>query len=424
MSLLSRRARGPVERRRWSSAIPAPSSEGGKYAYRQVSADQAMRHSTVWACHDLLARTVATLPWQQFRSGEEVTPVTLSPLLASPSGTQSTTGWKYAVMSSLLLRGNAFGLITQVGRDGWPSKIELLHPDRVEVREDGGQWRYLLASGTRREELDPQLVWHVAAYDSPGSPVGLSPIGHAAASIALGLEAQSHGLDWFDRGAHPSALIYADAQLDAPTAQLIKDRVRASWRSGEPAVLGSGLKWEAVQVAPDESQFLETVNANASMVCQWFGVPPEMVGVATSGSAVTYANREQRAIDFLTFTLRPWLVRLEEALTRLTPRPYMVRFNTGALLKTDLKTRYESYAMALNAEQPWLTVDEVRRLEDRPPLAETSEELVDARGIAELIQRIYLGVGSVLTADEARDIANRAGAGLSVPGPFTAGGGA
>jgi HK97 family phage portal protein len=239
----------------------------------------------------------------------------------------------------------------------------------VRVRYEDGEWRYYL--GRDREPTDSSMFWHVSGYDVPGSPVGLSPIGHAAASIALGLEAQRHGLDWFDHGAHPSAILYAEQQLDAATAQTIKDRVKASWRSGEPAVLGSGLKWEAVQVAPEESQFLETVNANASMVCQWFGVPPEMVGVATSGSSVTYANREQRALDFLTFTLRPWLVRLEEALTRLTPRPYIVKFNAGALLKTDLKTRYESYALALNAEQPWLTVDEVRRLEDRPPIPPT-----------------------------------------------------
>lgn len=418
MSLL-RRARTPERRAGWDLKVPPRPAAG---SVRHVTADDAMRHSTVWACHDLLARTVATLPWQQFRSGEEVTPVTPSQLLTAPSVVQSPTGWKYAVMSSLLLRGNAYGLITEVGANGWPSRIELLHPDVVRVRHEQGEWRYYL--GRDSQPTDPAMIWHVAAYDVPGSPVGLSPISHAAASIALGLEAQGHGLSWFDRGAHPSAILYADQQLDASTAQTIKDRIKSSWQSGEPAVLGSGLRWESIQVAADESQFLETVGANASMVCQWFGVPPEMVGVATSGSAVTYANREQRAIDFLTFTLRPWLVRLEEALTRLTPRPYTVRFNTGALLKTDLKTRYESYAMALNAEQPWLTVDEVRRLEDRTPMEQTSEELVDARGIAELIQKIYLGVGSVITADEARDIANRAGAGLTVPGPFTAGGGA
>jgi HK97 family phage portal protein len=369
MSLLFRSRGDRPERRNLTAAQLLSLDRSGRDSRRSVTADQAMRHSTVWACHDLIARTVATLPWRQFRAGDEVSPVPSSSLLVEPSKQMSLVGWRYAVMSSLLLRGNAYGLITDVGTNGHASRIELLHPDDVSVRRDAGEWRYFLVGDER--PVDPSTMWHLAAYNSPGSPLGLSPIAHAAASIGLGLEAQHHGLDWFAQGAHPSSIIYADATLDREQAQGIKDTVRNAFRSGEPAVLGSGLEWKPVQVAPNESQFLDTISANASLICQWFGVAPEMVGVASaSKGSITYSNREQRAIDFLTFTLRPWLVRFEEAISAQTPRSNVVRFNTGALLKTDLKTRYESYRLALDAASPWLTVDEVRRLEDRPPFEE------------------------------------------------------
>jgi HK97 family phage portal protein len=334
---------------------------------KTVTPEQALRHSTVWACHDLIARTVATLPWRQFRAGDDVAPVNPSPLLLTPSRTLSLVSWRYAVMSCLLLRGNAYGVVSDIAGNGFPARVELLHPDDVTIRQVDGEWVYQIRG--RRDPLPASDVWHVAAYNQPGSPLGLSPIAHAATSIGLGIEAQQHGHDWFADGAHPSSIVYADTPLDREQAQSIKTTIRQSFGSGEPAVLGSGLEWKAVQVAPNESQFLETISANGSLVCQWFGVSPEMVGLAASAKgSMTYTNREQRAIDFLTFTLRPWLVRLEEAMSELVPRGNVVHFNSGALLKTDLKTRYESYRLALDASTPWLTVDEVRRLEDRPPM--------------------------------------------------------
>jgi hypothetical protein len=134
-----------------------------------------------------------------------------------------------------------------------------------------------------------------------------------------------------------------------------------------------------------------------------------MIGAATSGSSVTYANREQRAADWLTYGLVPYLVPVEEALSALIPAEQRVKANVSAVLRSDLKTRYESYAIAL--DKNFLSVDEVRNLEDRKPMPPSTDGS-SARDIAELIQKIYLGVDVVLTADEAREIANRAGADL------------
>ena len=139
--------------------------------------------------------------------------------------------------------------------------------------------------------------------------------------------------------------------------------------------MGAGLRYERIQVNPEEAQFLDSQRFTVEQVARIYGVFPEMIGGATSGSNVTYANREQRAADFLTFGLSPYLVALEDGLSMLVPRPQRVRFNLDSVLRSDLKTRYEAHAIGI--ESGFLTVDEVRQIEDRPPLPETEPAMPD-----------------------------------------------
>jgi HK97 family phage portal protein len=140
-------------------------------------------------------------------------------------------------------------------------------------------------------------------------------------------------------------------------------------------VLGDGIKFKQVSVAPEESQFLETQRFTVQQICRLYGVPPEMIG-SESGNSLTYANVEQRSLAFLTYCINPWLVRIETALTDLVPRGQFVKFNAGVLLRTDLKTRYESYEIGLRAG--FLTVNETRALEDREPLPVTARPQLEA----------------------------------------------
>ena len=134
--------------------------------------------------------------------------------------------------------------------------------------------------------------------------------------------------------------------------------------------MGAGLRYERISVAPDEAQFLDQQRFTVEQIARIYGVAPEMIGGATSGSSVTYANREQRAADFLTFGLMPYLIALEDGLSSLVPGPNRVKFNLDGVLRSDLKTRYEAHAVAITSG--FLTVDEVRQIEDRPPLPETT----------------------------------------------------
>jgi HK97 family phage portal protein len=132
-------------------------------------------------------------------------------------------------------------------------------------------------------------------------------------------------------------------------------------------VLGDGAKFQPLTIAPEEAQFIETQRFNVSTICRFYGIAPEMMGGETAGHEA-YTSPEQRATDFLTFTLRPWLARVERAVSGLLPSTQRARFNAGGMVRATLRERYEVHKVAIEAG--FLTVNEVRELEDRSPLPE------------------------------------------------------
>jgi HK97 family phage portal protein len=378
-----------------------------------ISSDQAMRHAAVWACVRLIAGTVSTLPVDVVREvGDRRDPMSL-PLITAPSAVVSPITWRDQLVVSMLLRGNAYGLITQVDRAGYPVAIELIHPDKVMGRVQDGRVR-LSWDGQEHDLWPLGDAIHVPAFTVPGSPFGLSVLDYARTTIGSGLASEEWGARFFTDGAVPSAVLSTDQAITREQAQELKARFMAAVAGKrEPAVLGAGVAYTPISVSPGESAFLETWKMSGENVCRLFGVQPEMVGLASSGSSVTYANREQRVQDFLTFTLSPWLARVEEALSALLPPDHVLRFRTGGLLRADIQTRYAVYEASARISQMTdgampLTVDEMRALEDLPPLPR-DEEVLSPTDMAEVARRLYLSVGKVVTVDEAREILRRAG---------------
>lgn len=319
--------------------------------------------------HDL----IATMPVQVFREtksgrAERIdTPQVLQqPGYAGSPGNVGIISWLAASQKSLDLRGNAYGIIVDRDGRGRPSQIELQHPDTVRpVIDDQGRLRYKIG----RTTYEPRDVWHEVSHDEPGSPVGLSPIAVAARSLGIQLAAEQFGADFFRDGAHPTAMLTNDKKdmVDQATAQVVKARFLAAVNGNrEPVVLGSGWKYEQLSIAPNESQFLETLQDGVNQVGRIFNVPAEMIGGAAGGSSITYANRGDRALDFLAYRLGPTILRREAALGQLLAPGEFVKLNRGALLATDLLTRYRSYEIGLR--NGFLALDEVRDLEDRAPL--------------------------------------------------------
>lgn len=363
-----------TEKRGWDSVAEIIAAARGPRTHAGVPVDdeQAMRLGAVWSCVDLLSEIVATLPVDEYRRSATGGPPALLPsslLLTDPAGTSDGfEGWARQVMTSLLLRGNTFGFITSLTDAMWPEHIEVLHPDRVSLRRElnFGPVEWLL-DNKPIEKWPAGPLWHVAGYPAPGSPVGMSPIQKAAETIGLGIATRKFGAQWFGDGAHPTAVIESEHGIDEDQAKAIKTRImNALSGTREPVVLGAGTKLNSIQVSPNESQFLETSQANVADVARYFRVPPEMIG-GKAADNLTYANQEQRAIALLTYTVNPWLVRLERALSRLLPRGRFVKFNADALLRVDLKTRYEAHVLAVRGGIA--TPNERRDLEDMRPLA-------------------------------------------------------
>lgn len=336
----------------------------------RVTVDTALQLSTVWACHNMICDLASMLPVDEFRrvNGIPQSIVPRSALLDEPSLQVDDLTWRFQVFSSLLLRGNTYGLITATAPNGYPQQIELVDADCVQwipPRKPGGPWSTkLLNQDIERWPNGP--LWHVPGRTLAGSPVGLSVISYARERIRLGLSAERFGSDWFDEGAHPSAILSTEQPVDEEQARTIKRRfVQAIRGSREPAVLGAGIKYEAVQVSAEDSQFLATSKANVNDIARFFLVPPEMVG-GSSGDSMTYANIEQRFLHLRQITLATWLVRVERALTRLTPKPRYVKFNSDAIVAVDLMTRYRAHDMAIR--DGWKSRDDIRHLEDEPPI--------------------------------------------------------
>lgn len=350
-----------VEQRSISVGEIFPDASPASFADVRVNPDQALRLSAVWSCVNLLANTISTLPLKAHRrDGEEFTP----PLLSSPAAGWTLSDWLEAIMRSLLLRGNAYGFVTaRSGPRLSPTQVELVDPDLMSVTVDpDGSVTYRF----RGEVVDPSDLWHVRAYRYPGSPVGLAPVTYAAESIGLGLSTRRFGQQYFSEGAMPTGVLNIPQTTNQDFVDQAKHKLMgATHGKREPLIVSGEVTWTQLSVAPEQSQFIDSMRFNVTEIARIFGVPAAMID-GQSEDSNTYANLEGRSLHFLQYSLTPWLTRLENAISDLLPRGSFVKFTTGGLLKATTKERYDAYAVALDAG--FRTVDEVRELEDLPPL--------------------------------------------------------
>src|SRR6266542_1677306 len=228
----------PWKRETRDSQFIVPSellNQTGDFAHVQVTPESALRLSSVWACVNLLANTVSTLPLDVYRNDEEIG---LPALLASPAAGWSLVEWLYAITQSLLLRGNAYGLITaRSGPRLTPAQVELVNPDNITVLVDpDGRVTYRY----KGREINREDLWHVRAFVTAGSPVGLSPIAYAQETIGLVLSTQRVGRQCLTEGASPSGIrsISAGTAMSQDRVQDVKDKIRAATRGKrEPLIV-------------------------------------------------------------------------------------------------------------------------------------------------------------------------------------------
>lgn len=332
-----------------------------------VSTAEALRASAVWACVRVLAGSVSMLPLDVVRvSGKERLPVSAPPLISNPSAVVDRDVWLHQVVWSMMTDGNAWGLVGAVDGRGVPTAIETIDPAAVTGREFRAGVASALVDGERLDVFPNGDLWLVPGVMVPaGSPFGLSPVAHAATGVGATLSAERFGHQFFTGGGHPSTILYGEGDVSPEQAIAVKAAFQRATEGREPAVLGAGWKHEAIQVDPTDSQFIDLLRFEVENICRFFGVPPSMAYGSVSGQSVTYANVSQADLHYLKHSLEVPLNRIENALSRMLPRPQVARFNRAALLRADTMTRYQAHEVALRNK--WRTVNEVRALEDEAP---------------------------------------------------------
>lgn len=369
MSLLERLF-GRKEARAIDSLSSIPSNGDQYYSAAGVPVNDrtAMQHATVFACVRLIADSIAMLPVDVYRKvgdlREEVNPT--PQIVANPYSGLTQFEWMHQVVTSLVMRGNTFGLVTARDRLEYPTQIMPLSPEDVQVTTSTTGLPRVPTYRIGGVEVPRQDIFHVRRFTLPGQIEGLSPIQQAAMGIGLSLAAERYGARFFGDSANPSSVLETEQDL---TDEQVR-RTQRQWLSSHggkrhPAVLSGGFKWRPISIMPEESQFLETRGYQRGEIAMLFGVPPHMIGDTTKSTSWG-SGIEQQSIGFVTYTLGGWISCIEAAYNQITPRGQFVKINVDGLLRGDQKSRYDAYTQARTAG--WMNVDEIRALEDLPPV--------------------------------------------------------
>lgn len=330
----------------------------------------ALRLVPVFAAVSLIADSIATLPLHAFvktaDGGRQLAP-TQPRLITDPGLHVHRIAWVHQALSSLLLRGNAYGLVLATDQVATPTRVAWLHPDHVQVDESGPAPVFAY----RGKPLDASSVVHVPAFTLPGSVVGLSPVALFRTQFEKAMGAQRFAADVFDRGVAPMGVLRNDERiLDPAESATVKKRFKAAVAGRDIFVTGKDWQWEQLSVSSADVAFLEAIEASATEIAAIFRVAPEDIGGKT-GHSRTYSNLVMDMQKFTTRTLLPWTARLEESLDALLPATHHARFNLDALTRADLKSRMETHEIALRIGME--TLDEGRALEERPPLTDAQK---------------------------------------------------
>lgn len=350
---------------------------GGAQSYtgKGVTTQSAMQLSTVFGCVRVLSESVGMLPCKLMQmDGRNRVAASSHPLYSlltvAPNDFMTAQEFWELVIACLCLRGNFYAYKVK----GVDTIQELLPLDPSMVKPkflESGEVAYEVTfkNGTT-DVLSQKEIWHVRTLTLDGL-IGLNPIAYARQAIALGLATEEHGARLFSNGAVTSGVLETEQQLSDEAFDRLKkqfhDEHQGLTNAHKPMILEMGLGWKPVALNQEDSQFLETRKYQRDEICAIYRVPPHMVA---SLERATFSNIEHQALGFVNYSLIPYLTRIESRInvglmdTRERGR-YYAKFNVGALLRGDLKSRYESYGSGIN----WgiLSPNDARELEDMNP---------------------------------------------------------
>ncbi|HEV2784689.1 MAG TPA: phage portal protein [Actinophytocola sp.] len=382
----------------------------------RVSRDQAVSVPAVKRVRDLIAGTLGTLPIREYDMRRRTVP---NELLDQPEEDVARSVTMTRTVEDMLFEGRSWWRITEFNGNGFPSKVVRLEPRSVTVREEGrvytssthgaaqGQvWRFV---------PDAELI----RIDSPNDPLLVAGARAIRDCMALA-RAVTRNVD------NPVPLGYfspatdVDPGDDKEIEEILDDWEDAVARRAWPYLNGS-LKANTLAWNPEQLQLGQARDAAILEIARLGGVDPEELGVSTTSR--TYANAEQRRLDLLDFTLLAYVTAIETRLSMsdVTMPGHYCRYQYAGFLRSDTTTRLQNYK--IGREVGVYNDERIAELEDIPSAKPATSDGagmsdgMDPRALVEMVQKVYLGVGKVLTVDEARQLLNRAGAGLTIPGP-------
>lgn len=364
------------------------------------AASRALRVATVYACVRVIAETIASLPvglFQRLDDGGKrriLDSELLDLVRYTPNRYQTSFEWREQIMSHLLLRGNAYVEIVRRDRDGRPLELNVLSPDDMTVTggEYGAVYTYKPSgSGEKVFKQDsptqPKPILHFKGL-SMDSLIGRSVIGDAADTFFAASAAQQYGRRVLENDATPGLVIKHPEVLDEESAVRLRESWQAAFRgpanAGRTAVLEQGMSIEKVSMTAEDMQFLDSRRFLRTEIASIFRVPPHMVGDL---DRATFSNIEQQGIDFVTHTIRPWIVRLEMSLNQSLlsaseRRTQFFEFNLDGLMRGDLQSRYMAYMTGRQAG--FLSVNEIRRWENLDPIGERGDVFLEPLNMQEV----------------------------------------
>ena len=387
---------------------------GGSTSGKVVNEKTAMQMTAVYSCVRILSEAIAGLPLFVYKYGDDGSKEKCleHPLWRvlhdEPNPEMTSFVFRETMMNHLLLTGNAYAQIIRNAR-GEVIALYPLMPDRMTVdRDSQGRlyYRYRKNSddapevGKNRQSdiiFAPSDILHVLGLGYDGL-VGYSPIAMAKNAVGLAIAAEEYGAKFFANGAAPSGVLEHPGTIKDP------ERIRESWQStfggsansNKIAVLEEGLKYTPIAISPEQAQFLETRKFQINEIARIFRVPPHMLADLEKSS---FSNIEQQSLEFVKYTLDPWVIRWEQAMNKALlldseKRSVFTKFNVDGLLRGDYASRMTGYATA--RQNGWMSANDIRELEnlDRIP--------------ADLGGDLYLINGAMTKLEEAGAFANTA----------------
>lgn len=343
---------------------------------KTVSADKAMRLSAVWACTRLLSESVSTLPlkiYQRQPDGSRVlaldNPV-YQVLCRRPNLEMTPSRFMLSVVASVCLRGNAFIEKKMIGKK-LVALVPLLPQNMVVKRLDNGSLQYTYTESKTKREIPVQNIMHIRGFGLDGV-CGMMPMMTGRDVIGAAMSVEESAAKIFENGLQSSGFLSSDVAMDDKQRERLRgylERFIGSKNAGKVMVLEAGMKYQGVTINPEAAQMLESRSFSIEEICRWFRVPPFMVGHTTKQSSWA-SSVEGMNLLFLTNTLRPLLVNIEQEISRCLldgSDDVFAEFSVEGLLRADTAGRSAYYTTAL--QNGWMSRNDVRRLENLPPIA-------------------------------------------------------